>query len=133
MSVARSVSRALHAAVEAGDKDAWLEMFAADAVVEDPVGPSDFDPKGRGHRGLEEISAFWDKAIAHNDSIEFLIADSFACGNEVAFTGTVRSSSGGQTLDAEGVFTYRVNEAGKIIALRAFWEFERTVRTIRPA
>ena len=30
---------------------AWLEVFADDAIVEDPIGPSAFDPKGKGHRG----------------------------------------------------------------------------------
>ncbi|MFI6046574.1 nuclear transport factor 2 family protein [Nocardia sp. NPDC051321] len=130
---ARAASRALHAAVQAHDKDAWLAMFAADAIVEDPVGPSDFDPEGAGHRGRDAISAFWDKTIAPNESIEFLFDDSFACGNEVAFTGKVRSRNGGQVIDAEGVFIYRVDAAGKIVAVRAFWEFERTMRTMRPA
>ncbi|WP_435592652.1 hypothetical protein [Nocardia sp. bgisy118] len=62
-----------------------------------------------------------------------LFDDSFACGNEVAFTGKVRSRSGGQVIDAEGVFIYPVNEAGKILAVRAFWEMERTMRTMRRA
>ncbi|MFC9436412.1 nuclear transport factor 2 family protein [Nocardia sp. NPDC057030] len=130
---ARTAVQALHAAVRARDKDAWLARFAADAVVEDPVGPSDFDPAGKGHRGLDAISAFWDNAIAHNESIEFLFDDSFACGDEVAYTGRVRSYNGGQVIDAEGVFVYRVDAEGKILAVRAFWEFERTMRTMRPA
>ncbi|PXX56320.1 ketosteroid isomerase-like protein [Nocardia tenerifensis] len=130
---ARTASQALLAAVQAGDKDAWLDLFAEDALVEDPVGASGFDPAGKGHRGRDAISAFWDKAIAHNESIEFRYEDSFACGNEVAYTGMVRSRNGGQVLDAEGVFIYRVNEAGKIDSLRAFWEMERTMQTMRPA
>ena len=32
-------ARASMAAVEAGDRDAWLGLFADDAVVEDPIGP----------------------------------------------------------------------------------------------
>ena len=35
------------AAVEAGDRDAWLALFADDAVVEDPVGPSASTPRAR--------------------------------------------------------------------------------------
>ncbi len=104
-----------------------------DAIVEDPVGPSHFDPEGAGHRGRDAISAFWDKAIAHNESIEFLFEDSFACGNEVAYTGKVRSHAGGQVIDAVGVFIYKVDESGKILAVRAFWESERTMATMRPA
>ena len=130
---ARTASQALHAAVRRRDKEAWLALFAADALVEDPVGPSQFDPEGAGHRGRDAISAFWDRAIAPNESVEFLFDDSFACGNEIAFTGQVRSQNGGQVLEAEGVFVYRVDDQGKIVAVRAFWEFERTMRTMRPA
>ena len=46
-----SLGRASMAAVEAGDREAWLALFSDDAVVEDPVGPSMFDPEGTGHRG----------------------------------------------------------------------------------
>lgn len=130
---ARTASEALHAAVRRQDKEAWLDLFAADALVEDPVGPSHFDPEGDGHRGRDAISAFWDQAIAPNESIDFLFDDSFACGDEIAFTGHVRSQHEGQVLEAEGVFVYRVDETGKIVAVRAFWEVERTMATMRPA
>ena len=39
--------RSREAAV-ARDKEAWLAVFADDAIVEDPIGPSHFDPKARG-------------------------------------------------------------------------------------
>lgn len=126
---ARRAGLASQAAVRARDKQAWLDLFAADGIVEDPIGPSGFDPEGRGHRGHEAISAFWDKAIAATESIEFLFGDSFACGSEVAFTGTIRTTIGGHRIDAEGVFTYRVDAAGKIAALRAYWEVDRAMAT----
>ncbi|QIS17419.1 nuclear transport factor 2 family protein [Nocardia terpenica] len=127
----RLAGRASQAAVRARDKAAWLDLFAADGIVEDPIGPSVFDPDGRGHRGRDAIAAFWDKAIAPTESIEFLFTDSFACGNEIAFTGRIRTHLGGHVIDAEGVFTYRVDEAGKIAALRAFWETERAMGTMK--
>ncbi|WP_405133715.1 nuclear transport factor 2 family protein [Nocardia sp. NBC_01388] len=130
---ARVAGRASQAAVRAKDKDAWVALFAADGIVEDPVGPSFFDPEGKGHRGAEAIAAFWDKAIAQTDSIEFLFDDSFACGSEVVYPGRIRTTMGGQIIDAEGVFTYRVNESGQILALRAFWEVERAMGTMKPA
>ncbi|WP_280234735.1 nuclear transport factor 2 family protein [Nocardia cyriacigeorgica] len=129
---ARAAGLASQTAVRARDKEAWLDLFAADGIVEDPIGPSGFDPQGLGHRGRDAIAAFWDKAIAATESIEFLFDDSFACGSEVAFTGTIRSTVGGHVIDAEGVFTYRVDEAGKIAALRAFWEVDRAMATARP-
>ncbi|MFI6870517.1 nuclear transport factor 2 family protein [Nocardia sp. NPDC050406] len=129
---ARVAGAASQAAVRARDKAAWVALFAADGIVEDPIGPSFFDPEGKGHRGAEAIAAFWDKAIAQTDSIEFLFDDSFACGREVAFTGRIRTRMGGQVIDAEGVFTYKVDEDGKILALRAFWETERAMGTMKP-
>ncbi|WP_280265215.1 nuclear transport factor 2 family protein [Nocardia wallacei] len=130
---ARIAGRASQSAVRARDKAAWLDLFADDGIVEDPIGPSHFDPEGKGHRGRDAIAAFWDKAIAQTESIEFVFDDSFACGNEVAFTGLIRTHIGGQVIDAEGVFTYRVDDAGKIAALRAFWETDRAMKTMKPA
>ncbi|WP_306363738.1 nuclear transport factor 2 family protein [Nocardia sp. CC227C] len=130
---ARVAGAASQAAVRARDKAAWVALFAADGIVEDPVGPSFFDPEGKGHRGAEAIAAFWDKAIAPTEQIEFHFEDSFACGREIAFTGKIRTYMGGQVIDAEGVFTYKVDEDGKILALRAFWEQERAMATMKPA
>ncbi|MFJ9363194.1 nuclear transport factor 2 family protein [Nocardia sp. NPDC101769] len=130
---ARVAGTASQAAVRAKNKEAWVALFAADGIVEDPVGPSFFDPEGVGHRGAEAIAAFWDKAIAPTESIEFLFDDSFACGREVAYTGRIRTTMGGHIVDAEGVFTYKVDEDGKILALRAFWETERAMSTMKKA
>ncbi|MGV9412756.1 nuclear transport factor 2 family protein [Nocardia sp. NPDC003693] len=131
---ARVAGLTSQAAVRARDKAAWVALFAADGIVEDPIGPSFFDPDGKGHRGPEAIAAFWDKAIAPTDDIEFLFEDSFACGSEVAFTGRIRTTmGGGTTVDAEGVFTYRVDQDGKIAALRAFWETDRAMKTLKQA
>ncbi|RRO17544.1 nuclear transport factor 2 family protein [Saccharopolyspora rhizosphaerae] len=129
---ARDAALASMDAVSRAAKDEWLSLFAADAVVEDPVGPSAFDPDGKGHHGREAISAFWETAIAQAERIEFSIDDSFACGNEVANVGTITTHlPDGSTMDAEGVFSYRVDDEGRIKALRAFWEFDRAVATLR--
>ena len=109
-------------AVHQKDKDAWVANFADDGVVEDPIGPSIFDPEGKGHRGKAAIAAFWDKLIAPN-RVFFDIRESYACGSECANVGTVNTVlANGAAMVVNGVFTYRVNEAGKVIALRAFWE-----------
>ncbi|MDV3129295.1 nuclear transport factor 2 family protein [Mycobacterium sp. 21AC1] len=116
------------AAVAARDKDAWLAVFADDAIVQDPIGPSFFDPEGNGHRGKEAIAAFWDKAIAPTENLEFRFVDTFQCGSEEANVGSIATTMGGHQIVTEGVFTYRVNDAGQMVALRAFWEVDR-VRT----
>lgn len=118
-------------AVAARDKQAWLDVFADDGIVEDPIGPSHFDPEGKGHRGKEAISAFWDKAIAPTDKIEFHFVDTYQCGNEEANVGSIVITAAGYEVIADGVFTYRVNAEGKMAALRAYWEVDRATKSAR--
>jgi ketosteroid isomerase-like protein len=119
----RELARRSQAAAGAKDRETWLGLFAADAVVEDPVGPSMFDPGGCGHRGATAIAAFYDNVIGRVDRMGFEIERSYLCGDEVADVGAIHMTlPGGQTAVVRGVFTYRGDGAGKIAALRAFWE-----------
>lgn len=128
MSAVHEAGARSRAAAVARDKDAWLALFADDAIVEDPIGPSHFDPEGKGHRGKEAIAAFFDKAIAPSE-LEFHFEDSFVCGNEEANVGYILITAQGYRVKAEGVFTYRVDNAGLITALRAYWELQRAAAT----
>lgn len=131
---ARAAALASMRAVARGAKQEWLGLFAVDAAVEDPVGPSVFDPEGEGHRGRDGLAAFWDLAIAQTSRIEFHIHDSFAAGSEVANVGLVRSFlPDGHVMDAEGVFVYHVGDDGLLKSMRAFWEFDRAMKTLRSA
>ncbi|OLF18970.1 nuclear transport factor 2 family protein [Actinophytocola xanthii] len=131
---ARAASRRSMDAVSRGAKEEWLALFAEDGVVEDPIGVSMFDPTGDGHRGRAAIAAFWDKAIAGVERFQFDIRDSFAAGDEVANVGTITAFlPGGSRVDTEGVFVYRVDAAGLIVSMRAFWETERAMATLRQA
>ena len=123
---ARDLARASQAAVGAKDREAWLSLFADDAVVQDPIGPSPLDPEGAGHRGPTAIAAFYDKVIAPSERITFEIERSYLCGDEVADVGVIRTTlTGGRHVAVvRGVYTYRSNGAGKLAALRAFWEFD---------
>ena len=127
---ARDLGLASMAAVEAGDRAAWLALFAEDAVVQDPVGPSMFDPEGLGHHGPEAIAAFYDNVIGVNESIRFTIHQSFLCGDEVANVGMITINFvGGGAVQVDGVYSYRRSPDGKIASLRAFWEPEQ-IRTV---
>lgn len=123
---ARELARRSQAAVAAKDRAGWLGLFAAEAVVADPVGPSPLDPAGDGHRGLPAIAAFYDTVIAPNEQIRFEIERSYLCGDEVADVGIIRTTlpGGRQVVVVRGVYTYRGDGAGKITALRAYWEFD---------
>ena len=104
--------------------------FADDAIVEDPIGPSHFDPEGKGHRGKEAIAKFYDMAIAPSE-LQFNFVETYQCGNEEANVGNIVIKAAGYEVIAEGVFTYRVNDEGKIVALRAFWELDRATESAR--
>jgi len=111
------------AAIGTKDRDGWLALFADDAVVEDPVGPSMFDPEGTGHHGPEAIAAFYDNVIGVNESIRFDIRQSFQCGDEVANVGLIRITfAGGGGVEVDGVYCYRRSADGRLAGIRAFWE-----------
>jgi len=121
---ARDASLASMQAVEAGDKVAWLALFADDAVVEDPIGESPMDPSGQGHRGKAAIEAFYDNVIGPN-KVSFVIERSHAAGNEVANVGTITTLMGDSTVHTDLVATYRVDDDGKVTALRAYWSIDK--------
>ena len=115
----------------AKDRAAWLALYAADACIEDPVGPSWIDPTGQGHRGKDALAAFYDATIATTESLRFEIVDSFAAGSEVANVGTIHITvAGGAVLRCEGVFVYAVDDDGLIRSMRAFWETDRMMATM---
>ncbi len=125
---ARELGRRSRAAVEAGDRDGWLDLFAPDAIVQDPIGPSPFDPGGHGHRGREAIAKFYDEVVAPSERITFEIEASYLCGDEVADVGVIRTwiAGGRHVAVVRGVYTYRTDGHGRLASLRAFWEFDQT-------
>ena len=129
---ARRAAFASMTAVTAGEKEAWLDLFAPDAVVEDPVGPSFFDEEGKGHHGRDGISAFWDKTIGNVERFEFTIRDSHAAGDECANVGTITTYlPGGYRVDTDGVFVYRVGEDGLNTTKQTNKKTEHTMATAR--
>jgi hypothetical protein len=129
---ARDAAFRSYAAVIAQDKEAWLANFAEDGWIEDPVGPSMFDAEGKGHHGPEARSKFWDMTIATVARFEFEINDSFVCANECVNVGTIfLTLANGYRSACEGVFVYRVNDAGELLSLRAFWELDRLAKTVQ--
>lgn len=129
---ARTASQRSYAAVAKRDLDEWLTVYAEDAVLEDPVGPSMFDPEGKGHRGHAGISAFWELAIAPIESFHFTIHDSHANGSTCANVGTITTTfPDGGRVDTDLVMVYTVDDEGRVASMRAFWEPERAMATYR--
>jgi ketosteroid isomerase-like protein len=112
------------AAATAGKKEDWLALFDDAAVIQDPVGKSDMDPSGEGHRGKEAISQFWDMAIG-SGNLSFDVKQRLPRADECAVLALVRNKmAGGAALETEMIVLYKVNSSGKIISLRAFWDYE---------
>ena len=58
--------------------------------------------------------------------MRFTIHESWAGGNEVANVGRITTTMpDGLVVHTDGVFTYRVNDTGAVVALRAYWEMDR--------
>lgn len=129
----RASQRSYHAAAQGVFED-WIAVYTPDAVIEDPVGPSFFDPDAQGHHGHEGIRKFWDAAIAPLASMHFRITDSHANpgGNVCANIGTITTTfEDGGVVDTDLVMIYTVNEAGLVQSMRAYWEPERAMATYR--
>lgn len=106
--------------VKEKNKAGWLELFADDCVIQDPVGPSALDPSGEGHRGKEAISKFWD--MVNGGNFSFRMEASYPCGDECANVWVGINELGGQRFEVPMVTIYKVNAEGKILSLRAYWD-----------
>lgn len=114
-------------------KAEWLELFAEDAVVCDPVGESPLDPTGNGHKGKAAISAFWDMVIAPG-LITFDIQSSHPAGDECAnVVKLTNTMPGGVVIETMMVALYRANDAGKLMSLRAYWDYSKVQEQLEAA
>jgi ketosteroid isomerase-like protein len=123
MVTVRDLSRASAAKVKAKDREGWIGLFADDAIVADPIGPSQWDPEGKGHHGKEAIARFYDIAIAPNEDVTFEIHHSYMCGDELANVVTLHIVGADKRMMlVPCVITYRKAADDRLAALRAFWE-----------
>lgn len=108
----------------AGNKAKWLEVFADDAVVQDPVGPSPFDPEGNGFKGKQRIAQFWDLMIGPSN-LTIVPDKRIACGDNIVVVNMTATNDMGEMKSVvEMVVIYEVNDAGKLISLKAYWDLE---------
>jgi steroid Delta-isomerase len=116
----------------AGNKEAWLALFAEDAVVHDPVGKSPHDPEGTGFRGSARIAEFWDMMIGPGD-LTIIPHKRYACGEDVvAVAMTAANNIGGMKTYIEMIATYEVNEAGRVTSLKVYWDVDALTEQLPP-
>lgn len=121
---------AVHATIEqylarfsAGDKAGWLDLFADDATVEDPVG----SPV---RRGRDEIAAFWDESHGGVDAVELRpVGIAVVCGSEASFAFEVRPTLAGQTYAMHVIDVMTFDDDARVTSQRAFVDFT----ALRPA
>lgn len=112
-------------AVQAGDRAAWLRLFAVDSRVEDPVGhlPAIL--------GRDALAEFWDQAIAPLTSIEFEVSRKWEAGTEAMLLATVTVvSPTGAEVGYDGAFHYAFDVEGRIASLRAFWDLPEVAASL---
>ncbi|MFT4517801.1 MAG: steroid delta-isomerase [Halioglobus sp.] len=103
---------AVHKYVEAfatQDMDIIRDIYAADAIVEDPVGTDV-------HVGIEAVCAFYEGALSSGAKLA-LSGEPRCTGNAVAFPFQVLMD--GLEIDIIDVFEF--NDEGKVNSMRAYW------------
>ena len=112
----RATVEAYCAAFTARDQDAYVNLFALDAWIEDPVGT----PRRDGHEG---ISAFFAESSAMADAIELRQTGPVRVAvGECAFPMQARPVIGGDTYVVDIIDVMTFDDAGKITTMRAFWD-----------
>lgn len=100
---------------KSGDIGARLDLFAADAVFEDPVGAAPL----HGHADLEE---FWRKVDYSTTRLTPELLEVVQCGAEGVFRFTQLIETDGQPAMLFRVIeTVALGPDGKVRHLRAFW------------
>jgi steroid delta-isomerase len=120
---ALAASRNSWSCVQSHDKEGWLDLMADDVCMEDPIGIAPTNPDGKGVRGKAAISEFYDRNIGPSQ-IMVEAHESFAsespneCAHLMTLTNTMKN---GFVTKVRGIFTYRVDDEGKITNLRGHW------------
>ncbi|CAN5511273.1 ketosteroid isomerase family protein [soil metagenome] len=126
LSPALAASQSSWKAVQTHDKEAWLGLMADDVVIEDPIGQAITNPDGSGVCGKDAVAAFYDTNIATNN-LRITCEETFPSSSptEIAHILILRSEfEGGLSSEVRGVFTYRVNDEGKIANMRGYWNMD---------
>ena len=110
--------------MQAKDKQGWLDLMDEDIRIEDPIGVAPTNPTGQGIHGKQAVAGFWDQHIGPS-KIAIEAHESFAVPGESAHVLTLDTTlSNGVTTIVHGIFTYRVNDAGKLTNLRGYWTLD---------
>lgn len=118
---AMTAARSSWRCVQSHDRQGWLDLMADDICMEDPIGVGPTNPTGKGLQGKAAVTEFYDRQIAPA-TIRIETHESHAAANESAHLLSLTTSfPNGVVARVRGIFTYRVNDAGKLTSLRGYW------------
>jgi len=100
----------------ADDREGWLDLFADDAWIEDPVGT----PR---RNGRKEIGEFWDETHTVPDKVELVpLGIITVIGHEGIFTMQARATLGDTVFGLDIIDLMTFDDAGRISTMRAFFD-----------
>ncbi len=110
--------------VQTHDKEGWLDLMAEDVCIEDPIGVGPTNPTGEGVRGKAAVAAFYDKNIGPS-TVRIEAHESHVADDESAHVMTITITlANGVVSRVRGIFTYRVDGAGKLTSMRGYWNLQ---------
>ncbi len=105
-----------YAQVSALNSEGWLETFAENALIYDPVGKPPLNVQQDAQKFFEILSKFYDKLDITPEQI-------FIGGNEAAVKWKMNVvARNGRTATGVGIAIFEFNEAGKIQKLQSYWD-----------
>jgi steroid Delta-isomerase len=103
-------------AVGAFDVQRYVNTFAPDGVLEDPVGTPPI-------QGTAALTAFITNIIAPFSEIKHKIQDINVCGNEAAVNWKLHlKTTTGKKIVIDGMGIFSFNQNGKLQSVREFWD-----------
>jgi steroid delta-isomerase len=102
-------------AYDRNDKAAFLGLWAADGVLEDPVGTPT-------HVGVDALGAFWDGARELADRIVLKPQSTILAGGEAAVVIEIHAHMGDGGLVMQAVDVMQFDDGGRLTNVRAYWD-----------
>lgn len=108
-------------AVKNGDRAGWLALFTDDVFVQDPVGPSAWDPEGKGMVGKDALASFYDGFAGYLQSFDYEVHHLATGNDEVAAFVTMHTTlKDGTKSSVKAINLYHCTQDGRIRSLRSF-------------